>query len=115
MTIDNSTYGFNRDDAGELIQLIGGRDVEWEELKPNQNNRPYHAVTKSGGIAARSSLTMGSATVDLYACSSAGVLSDSGVDVTAYNMATSAVAANAHIMIQRNSAGLWVVIVEDCG
>jgi hypothetical protein len=116
MTIDNSTYGFNRDDAGELIQLIGGRDVEWEEMKPRSGGgRVRHAMTKSGGIAARSSLTMGSAACDLYDSSSAGVLSDSGTDVTVYNMATSAIAANTHIMIQQNNAGLWVVVVEDCG
>jgi len=117
MTIDNSTYGFNRDDAGELIQLIGGRDVEWEEMKPrgSGDGRVRHAMTKDGGINSRSSLTMGSATCDLYQSSSGGVLSDASEDVTVYNPFSQSVAANRHILIQRNDAGLWVVIAEDCG
>jgi hypothetical protein len=114
--MDNRTYGFNRSDAEALILTIGGSDAEFPEIRPRGvDGRVRHAMTKSGGIAARSSLTMGSATCDLYDSSSSGVLSDSGTDVTVYNMATSAIAANTHIMIQQNNAGLWVVVVEDCG
>ena len=116
MTMDNRTYGFNRSDAEALILTIGGSDAEFPEIRPRgSDGRVRHAKTKSGGIAARSTLTMGSATCDLYDSSSAGVLSDSGTDVTVYNMATSAIAADTHIMIQQNNAGLWVVVVEDCG
>lgn len=36
--IDESTYGFRKSDAEELIQLIGGGDVEFEEMKPPAKN-----------------------------------------------------------------------------
>ena len=35
--IDESTYGFNKSDAAELVQLIGGGDVEFEEMKTSVN------------------------------------------------------------------------------
>lgn len=74
-----------------------------------------HAKTPSGGIPAMSTLTMGSASCDIYSCSSAGVLSDSGTNETIYNMASGEVAGSTHIIASRNTAGLLVVIVEDCG
>lgn len=76
----------------------------------------YHALTKTGGIPARSSTTMGSATCDLLSCSSGGVLSDSGTDVTIYNDIASIVGAVAgtYIKFAFNDAGLRIVITEDC-
>lgn len=74
-----------------------------------------HAVSPGGGIAARSSLTMGSASCDIYNCSGAGVLSDSGNNDTIYNLTSSAVSGSKHIGAIRNTAGLLVVVVEDCG
>jgi hypothetical protein len=74
-----------------------------------------HAFTKSGGINSRSTLTMGSASCDLYVSSGAGVLSDAGTDVTVYNPFSQSVAGDVHILISKNEAGLWVVIAEDCG
>lgn len=74
-----------------------------------------HAYTPGGGIAARSSLTMGSASCDLYDCSSSGVLSDSGTNITVYNFASNAIAGSTHILAELNTAGLYVAIAEDCG
>jgi hypothetical protein len=118
MTMDNRTYGFNRSDAEALILTIGGSDTEFPEIRPRGGgggSAVRHAMTKDGGISSRSSLTMGSATCDLYQSSSGGVLSDASEDVTVYNPFSQSVAANRHILIQRNDAGLWVVIAEDCG
>jgi len=74
-----------------------------------------HFYSPGGGIAARSTLTMGSASCDIYTCSSGGVLSESGENETVYNMASSAFAASTHGVAMRNAAGLLVAIVEDCG
>jgi hypothetical protein len=74
-----------------------------------------HFYSPSGGIAARTTLTMGSASCDIYTCSSGGVLSDSGTNETVYNMASSAFAGSTHGIAARNAAGLLVAIVEDCG
>lgn len=72
-----------------------------------------HFKSKSGGIPAISTLTMGSASCDKYTCSSSGVLSDSGDDVTVYNTA-GAFAANTLGIAAYNEAGLLVAIVENC-
>lgn len=74
-----------------------------------------HAVTPSGGIAAKSSSTMGSAVCTLQKCSSAGVLSNSGTTATIYNPSTDAIAGSTSIVYIMNSAGLRVAIVESCG
>lgn len=78
-------------------------------------NGVMHFVSPSGGIPARSSLTMGSASCDVYLSSSGGVLSDSSTNETVYNMASSAFGNSTHGIAARNDAGLWVAIVEDCG
>ena len=36
--IDESTFGFNKADAEQLVGLIGMADVEFEELKPPARN-----------------------------------------------------------------------------
>lgn len=74
-----------------------------------------HAYTPSGGIAARSTLTMGSATCTLYDCNASGVLSSTANTETIYNMTAGAIAGSTHIVAARNTAGLLVAIVEDCG
>lgn len=72
-----------------------------------------HFKSKGSGIPAISTLTMGSASCDKYNCSAAGVLSDSGDDVTVYNTAA-AFAANTLGIAAYNEAGLLVAIVEKC-
>lgn len=114
------TVGAFTVEPGEGPFIAGGDD----NIKPNVmkgfvastgGNPVWHAMTKSGGINSRSTLTMGSATCDLYVSSSGGVLSDSGTDVTVYNPFSQSVAGERHILISKNEAGLWVVIAEDCG
>lgn len=117
MPTDERTYGFRKSDAEELVQLIGGGDAEQSEMRvPSRNQTVWHAMTKSGIPAYNTSTnTMGSATCDLYSCTTTGVLSDSGLDVTVYNIATSAVAGSTRIVIDKNNVGLWICTVEDCG
>jgi len=114
MTMDNRTYGFNRSDAEALILTIGGSDAEFPEIRPRGMPPIRHALTKAGGLSARSSGTMGSGTCDLLLCSSAGVLTDSGEDVTVYNDSAAIIGADAgtYIKIARNDAGLWVLITN---
>lgn len=110
-------YGFNKQDKDAIVAGIGGNGGEQRHFThPTYSPGPLvHAKTPVGGIPAISTLTMGSASCDIYACSSAGVLSDSGNNATIYNMASSAVAGETQIIAARNAAGLLVVIVEDCG
>lgn len=114
---DNAIYGFGAEDARQLKRVagtfegLGATESNAGGMVPNYMG---HAVAPSGGIPARSSLTMGSASCTLYSCNSSGVLSSTSSTETIYNMSTTAVAANAHIVYAMNMAGLRVVIVESC-
>lgn len=119
MAADQKVFGFNQNDAQQIINLLGStggevKQFEYDLTKPVAGN-VVHAYTPSGGIPARSSLTMGSASCDLYESSTGGVLSDSGSNITVYNMASGAVAGNTHIIASKNEIGIYVCIVEDCG
>jgi len=118
-TEDQVTYGFNREQALELVNSLGQRDFSMRLYDQESGSSIFsgaiHFLSPSGGIAARSTLTMGSASCDIYTCSSGGVLSDSGINETVYNMASSPFAGSTHGVAMRNAAGLLVAIVEDCG
>lgn len=75
------------------------------------------AVAKAdgSGVTARSGTTAGSGTVAVYYIA-AGVLTDTGETLTAYNLSATAVANNAYITIKRCSLDEeWIVDAEDCG
>ena len=119
MAADQGVFGFNRNDAQQLVNLIGSQGGEVKQFEYDLTTAAagtmVHAYTPAGGIPARSSLTMGSATCDLYDSTTGGVLSDSGDNITVYNMASAAVAGSTHIIAAKNQAGIYVCIVEDCG
>jgi hypothetical protein len=72
----------------------------------------------AGGIAVASSATqMTSGDVVIWDCNSTGALtvSSPAVTIQGWNKDTaSAVAANAHVVLAKNRAGLYVVIWEQC-
>ncbi len=81
----------------------------------------YIAKTGGGGIPARAGTTPGSATVTLYYIDSGGAITKktdgagADVTVTAYNLSTTAVAANAYVFIQPELlSGKLVATWEDC-
>jgi len=75
------------------------------------------AIAKTvGAITARSGTTAGSGTVSIYYLTSAGVLTDTGESVSAYNIAGGAVNGSTFITIKRvEGSPFWVVDMEDCG
>lgn len=104
--------------ADGFLICVGDDDVETDVVRCIYSYGQLgivHFRSTSGGIPARSTLTMGSASCDIYTSSSAGVLSDSGTNETVYNMASSAFGNSTHGIAMRNNAGLLVAIVEDCG
>ena len=72
------------DDADGIFVVIGDDDVATNVVRlfagVSGGGGVIHFLSPSGGIAARSTLTMGSASCDIYTCSSGGVLSDSGAN-----------------------------------
>ena len=64
---------------------------------------------------ARSGNTAGSGTVSIYSIVS-GVLTDTGANVTAYNLSATAVSPNTYITMKKCSLSEdWIVDAEDCG
>lgn len=90
---------------------------------PRQPPLSQAAIALTGGsaIAARSGTTPGSATVTLYYISSGALTAYTNINgdpitVTAYNLATSTVAANTYIQVKREFlSGTWLIDFEDCG
>ena len=116
---DDKTYGFNREDTIELINLIGNSDVEFTEVVPQNGSSSAMIVwTPISGIPAASmtttTLTLGSASC--YRTTRSGSVVTKGSDVvTVYNTVTQAIGADSPIQVKLLSTGIWVVDVEICG
>lgn len=112
--------GFTVRDAMRVASVT--RIVERKPKNPPTQGRwqggslPPARFAKSGitGIPAMSGSAMGSATVRLYNSDSSGNLTDSGVDVTAFNISTAAV-GNSKFLIVEYVGGVWAVVAESCG
>ena len=110
---DTTTYGFNKPDSLDLLQLIGNDDGEYSEGRVRGRQQPIAAfVTPGGGIAARSGATLGSATCTLLTLAG-GTRATTSAAYTVYNDFLSAVSGSVDVMAARVN-GIWVVIAEDC-
>lgn len=108
---DNHAYAFNKTDAQELVQLIGGADQEY----PIAKRIPQRAVvcyTPGGGIAARSGTTVSSAACSVVS-RSGSTLSTGSNTLSVYNLSTTAVAASVYIVAVPTNIG-FVAVWEDC-
>jgi hypothetical protein len=75
----------------------------------------YYAKTGVSGIPARSTDTLGSGDVEIYAPDDSDVLQATGRTVTVKNISGTAVAAETYIIIGReNRRRTFTVIVESC-
>jgi hypothetical protein len=72
------------------------------------------ARSPSGGIAARSGVSAGSASCDLFQLGGNGDLIDTGANITVYNPFALPVGGSVYILCKRVD-GQWVVDAEDCG
>lgn len=107
-------YGFNKDDANDLVQLIDrveGTFTDWEELTAPGSSAAVFS-TPAGGIPVRSGTTLGSATCTLFTVTS-GTLTTTSTTNTVYNVMTTAVTGSVYIIAQKID-GIWVAIAEDC-
>ena len=88
---DRITFGFNRSDAESLTKMIGVGDTEHPERKPRGGGFGGRVfVTPSGGIAARSGATLGSATCTRYTVTG-GTRASTSDTATVYNDFTTAI------------------------
>ena len=111
MAQDESTYGFKKQDASELVQLIGSADTEYPEGRVrgggnNSNTRIFQ--TPGGGIAARTGTTVSSATCTEFKIAS-GSLTTNTTTQTVYNIWPVAIPASYYIKATKESAsGQWI-------
>ena len=121
-------WTLGRDAVLQIQQLVRAELLKIEpmlraRLQHNNSTQPiYIAKSPAGGIPAISSDTPGTASVTLYKINSDGdlVTADDqygdSVDVTAYNLASSAVAGDTYIQLKQEVAsGKLLVDFEDCG
>jgi len=108
-------YGFNAKNADRLLELIR---VSGSDGPSGANDTRQHArlAVATGGVPARAGTTLGKATVAVKAIDHSGanvVISDAGYTLTAYNLAGTAVATGAYILIHQFNT-FWIVIWEEC-
>lgn len=108
--------GFSRPDANLLTRLIGvGGSIGGVGGLPSDATRLYIAVATTG-VPARSGTTLGKATVALkYLAESSGnrVVTDAAETIEAFNLAATAVATGAYIMLLR-LGDVALVVWEEC-
>ncbi len=112
----SKAYGFSKERGEGLSRLLDASATLGQSNRGKMFPAARIAIARapSGGIAARSGTTPGSATCGLYELSS-GSLVDSGITETVYNVFSSAIANNAYVIIAQDYiGGDWYVISEDC-
>lgn len=109
---DENTYGFNRQDAERIVQNIESGDGWYREGLVRSGGGSQVFTTPSGGIAARSGSTLGSATCTKVSVSG-GTRTVSANTATVYNDFRDAISGTVDIVATRIN-GIWLAIAEDC-
>lgn len=110
---DESTYGFSKDDATDILAMVGNGDSGFSEMRPRGSNGAIIILTPSGGIPARSGMSLGSAVCDTYTITDTNEMTPTGMSVTVLNMTATPVEGDAYGQAKKIS-GKWVVDVEEC-
>jgi hypothetical protein len=109
---DDSTYGFNRDDAAAVLNMVGNVEVETPGRRVIAGRGSGGGVvivkTGSGGIAARSSDTPGSGSVTIYTYDGTDLVSTSDT-VTAINISTTAHPADCYTTAKLTTGNVYVL------
>ena len=112
MAQDESTYGFNKTDATELVQLIGGGDREYTEGKVRSsgggNTSPSKIVYAGSGITARSGTTVGSGSCTEYKLSGTTLTTNTNA-ITVYNLDAIAIRSGQYLLAVREVISVkWI-------
>lgn len=111
----DTVYGFNANNADRLLELI---KVSGSVGPSGANDTRQHAklAVATVGVPARAGLVLGKATVDVklleYSATNV-VIADAGYTLDVYNLAGTAVATGAYILIHKFNT-FWIVIWEEC-
>ena len=115
MTEDDAVYGFNKGDSQELLRLLGGRYApEVMQAKNIPLDKLLVVMTPSGGIAARSGTTCGTADCTVQVVNYDGAITATTRTVKVCNLSTSAIGGSAYIMCHKVPGGAYMSHWEDC-
>jgi hypothetical protein len=111
-------YGFEKADAERLLTMSRrGADNASNRVPKPLARWPwsYVAKTRASGVPARNGNTPGTAPVDVFRIQAGGTtLESAAYYVDAYNLAESAIAANAWVMLLQDYFGIHWVVWEEC-
>ena len=108
-TEDDVTYGFNREQAFELVRGLGQRDfsVKLYEAESLGGREGVYLVATGSGIPARSGTTAGSATVTVQEIVGATITPTSKT-ITAYNISAVAIPADCYTVVREDRFGDFI-------
>lgn len=101
-------------DPATGLQVLPGTDATTIALAGSYPEMWARAASSIPGATGATDAQMGAGTVRLWSVDAAGLRSDTGIDVPAYNGSPASV-ASATWLIVRKVGGLWTVVWEDCG
>lgn len=108
---DNSTYGFNKQDARALVESIGNGAGKFRQGSPRRGGGSGAAkiALATSGVTARSGTTVGSGTVTEYKLSGT-TLTTNTTTFTAYNLDAKAIPSNQYVLcVQESITSQWIV------
>jgi hypothetical protein len=80
------------------------------------NRRTIELAKADSTIAGTTTVTPGSGTCSIYTFTSTGGTSDTGLNVTAYNLSKDSIASGRWLhLIRHHRSGRWLINYEDCG
>jgi hypothetical protein len=97
-------------DPSTGLQVVPGTDNQTIALA---GSYPLSWAKAASGVPGAIGAAMGSATVRLWIADNAGLRTDAGIDVLAFNGSASSVAADVFLLVQK-VGNLWVVVWEEC-
>jgi len=113
MAIDDNTYGFSKEDAGELLNSIGSSDAESGPSRGRVSPQIQIFLTPTGGIPARSGSTLGQANCTKVRIDAFVLTTLTGQTNAVGNMATEDVGEDVYIQAVKIN-GQWVANWEEC-
>jgi hypothetical protein len=115
-TPSDEIFGFNLADTDALIRLIGRNSTGGGTGGDTYDATKLLIAVATSGVPARSGTTLGKATVAVKHLAVSGVnriVADSGFNVDAFNLAGTAVATGAYVMLLR-LGDVHLVVWEEC-
>ena len=113
---NDEIFGFNAADADQIIRMIGGTSSAGGVSQDNYDATKLLIAIATTGVPARNGTTLGKAAVAVKHLDISGanrLITDSGFTVEAFNLAATAVATGAYVMLLR-LGDVHVVVWEEC-